>query len=104
MEKIPDIMSRDAAPWRRWYKTARWQQLRERILLRDMFICQRTGVMLIGKHPAPNSPVVDHVKPHRGDEALFWDESNLMSVSKAWHDKAKQAEEQASLQQRGVWH
>ena len=91
-------------PWRRWYKTARWRKLRESILLRDMFTCQRTGVTLIGKHPEPNSAVVDHIKPHRGDEALFWDEANLMSVSKQWHDGAKQAEEQASLQQRGVWY
>lgn len=93
-----------AAPWREWYKTARWQKLRRRILKRDLYTCQQTGVLLIGKHPEPNSPIVDHIKPHRGDPALFWDESNLQALSKAYHDSIKQAEEQASVHQRGVWY
>lgn len=81
--------------FRKWYKTERWQSLRQRVLLRDMFICQKTGVMLIGAHPAPNSPVVDHIRPHRGNPDLFWDENNLQSVSKKWHDSIKQAIEHA---------
>ncbi len=97
-------MSSNAAPWRRWYKTARWQALRLRVMQRDLYTCQVTGVLLIGKHPAPDSPVVDHRQPHRGDETLFWDEANLMTVSKEWHDGAKQKLEQVSVQQRGVWY
>ncbi|MBZ9985682.1 HNH endonuclease [Mesorhizobium sp. BH1-1-5] len=97
-------MSSNAAPWRRWYKTVRWQRLRERILLRDMYTCRKTGVLLIGKHPAPNSPVIHHDKEHRGNELLFWDEDNLMAVSKEWHDSEAQKAEQASLQHRGVWY
>ncbi|AZN71997.1 HNH endonuclease [Georhizobium profundi] len=79
--------------WRAWYKTARWQKLRLKILQRDLYTCQKTGVLLSGKHPAPNSPVVDHKRAHRGDERLFWDEDNLHAVSKAYHDSEKQAEE-----------
>ncbi|TIR00842.1 HNH endonuclease [Mesorhizobium sp.] len=97
-------MSSNAAPWRRWYKTERWRKLRERILLRDMYICQKTGVLLSGKHPAPNSPVIHHDKEHRGNEALFWDEDNLVSVSKQWHDSEAQRQEQETLQHRGVWY
>ena len=59
------------------------------ILARDGYRCTQTGVMLIGKPPADNSPVVDHITPHRGDEALFWDANNLQSVSKRWHDTVK---------------
>ncbi|MBB5704300.1 5-methylcytosine-specific restriction endonuclease McrA [Ochrobactrum daejeonense] len=81
--------------WRAWYKTSKWQRLREQVLVRDGYKCQRTGVLLIGKHPAPNSPVVDHIKPHRGDAALFWDMDNLQSVSKEYHDSIKQAQERA---------
>ncbi len=77
-------------------KTARWQKLRQKILKRDGWRCQQTGVLVIGKYPKPNSAVVDHIKPHRGDEALFWDESNLQTVSKEYHDKTKQ-----KLEQRG---
>lgn len=82
--------------WRKWYKTARWQKLRLECLRRDAFICQQTGVALVGKYPAQNSPVADHVKPHRGDEGLFFDLDNLQAVSKSYHDKEKQRIERNS--------
>jgi hypothetical protein len=81
--------------WRSWYKTARWQRLRETILIRDAFTCQKTGIMLLGKHPAPDSPTVHHRHAHRGDPALFWDPDNLESVAKSWHDSVAQALEHA---------
>jgi 5-methylcytosine-specific restriction endonuclease McrA len=84
-----------AMAWRAWYRTARWQALRQQTLIRDLYRCQKTGVLLSGKHPAPNSPVVDHIKPHSGDPALFWDEANLQAVSKEYHDSIKQAVEHA---------
>ena len=84
--------------WRGWYKTARWQRLRRAVLKRDGFRCQATGELLIGKYPAANSPVVDHVRPHRGDPALFWDEANLQAVSKGYHDSTKQR-----LEAQGRW-
>ena len=82
--------------YRAWYKTARWRKLRETVLQRDGYQCQETGVLLIGKHPAPNAPVVDHIKRHHGDPDLFWDEANLKAVSKAWHDGEKQRLERAA--------
>lgn len=90
-------------PWKAWYKTARWRRLREQVLIRDAYTCQRTGQVLGGKHPAPDSPVVNHKRPHRGDERLFWDIDNLEVVAKSVHDSAIQAEEQSSLHQRGDW-
>lgn len=102
LRRADDGMSRDAyrdaaQPWRRWYKTARWQRVRLGVIRRDKYTCQQTGALCIGKHPAPNSPVVDHIVPHRGDEALFWDESNLQTVSKEFHDREKQRIERADL-------
>lgn len=88
--------------WRAWYKTARWRKLRAKVLERDLFTCQRTGALLTGRYPSPHSAVVDHVKPHRGDPELFWDEENLQAVSKAYHDSVKQAEEQSAI--KGVWY
>lgn len=86
--------ARDArAPWRAWYKTKRWQALRLQVFVRDGFMCQRTGEMCIGRHPAPNSPVANHRVPHRGDPALFWDPANVETVTKAVHDSEIQAEE-----------
>lgn len=34
--------------------------------------------------------VVDHIKPHKGDEALFFDPSNLQSLCAPCHDSTKQ--------------
>jgi len=33
--------------------------------------------------------VVDHIQPHQGDFALFWDEGNWQSLCKPCHDGAK---------------
>jgi 5-methylcytosine-specific restriction enzyme A len=97
-------MSSNAAPWRRWYKLKRWSDLKMQVHVRDRFICQRTGVACIGVHPSPDSPVANHKRPHRGDPELFWDPSNIETVSKAVHDSEIQAQEQGSLNQRGVWY
>lgn len=76
---------------RSWYKSKRWQDLRMAVLTRDLYTCQHTGVLLIGGANEPNSPIVHHKVPHRGDERLFWDIRNLEAVSKAWHDSEAQA-------------
>lgn len=94
--RIYEQKRQDDEEWRQWYGTRRWKDLRRAILIRDMFKCQATGIMLSGRHPEPNSPVVDHIIPHRGDPTLFWDERNLRAVSKKWHDSIKQAMEKGS--------
>ncbi|PWL18836.1 HNH endonuclease [Falsochrobactrum shanghaiense] len=81
-------MSNDARPWQRLYKLARWQRLRERILTEQplCMYCLRAGDV----EPAT---VVDHITPHKGDEAMFWDGSNLQPLCKRCHDSDKQREE-----------
>ena len=37
--------------------------------------------------------VVDHIRPHKGDDRLFWDESNWQPLCKTHHDATKQREE-----------
>ncbi|WP_189367669.1 HNH endonuclease [Mesorhizobium sp. M7A.F.Ca.ET.027.02.1.1] len=86
---------RDEQEWRGWYKTARWQKLKMRVHIRDLFVCQVTGILCVGKHPAPNSPVADHRIEHQGDPDLFWDEENVRTVSKAYHDGERQREQAA---------
>lgn len=92
----------------------------------DLFTCRRCGVceernkatvealrfaglaaeaivdLLLGK--VMTRMVCDHDKPHRGSERLFWDPENHQTMCKPCHDAAKQADEQASLHQRGVWY
>ena len=94
---------RGSQPWKAWYKTKRWQELKLLVHIRDNYTCQRTGRVCGGKYPSPDSPVANHKRPHRGNPALFWDPDNVETVTKAVHDSAIQSEEQASLHTRGVW-
>jgi 5-methylcytosine-specific restriction endonuclease McrA len=34
--------------------------------------------------------VVDHIKPHKGNQALFWNPANWQSLCKRCHDSDKQ--------------
>jgi 5-methylcytosine-specific restriction enzyme A len=88
-------------PWKAWYKLKRWRALRLVIFRRDLYTC-RCGCRLLEGNTS--LLVCDHIKPHRGDERLFWDETNLQTLLKSCHDAAKQRAEQASLNQRGVWY
>jgi 5-methylcytosine-specific restriction protein A len=45
-------------------------------------ICTANG------HTTP-ADVVDHIQPHRGDRALFWDETNWQALCKMHHDSDK---------------
>lgn len=80
-----------SAPWRTWYKTAAWRALRLRIFVRDLFTCQMRGCGAIESDTS--RLVCDHIRPHRGDEAMFWNEDNLQTLCKPCHDRLKQAEE-----------
>lgn len=79
------------APWRAWYRTARWAKLRKAVLLRDLYTCRMCGRVA----PSPDL-VADHIVPHRGDPALFWcGEDGLQTLCSSCHGGAKQAQERA---------
>jgi 5-methylcytosine-specific restriction endonuclease McrA len=83
------------APWRSWYKSARWRALRLVIFARDLYTCQWRGC---GFTTADTSLLVaDHVDPHRGDERLFWSTDNLQTLCKPCHDRHKQRAERAAM-------
>ena len=83
--------SRQLEPWRDWYSLKRWRRLRWAVLLRDLFTCQMAGC---GRALSDTSKLVaDHKIPHRGDPALFWDETNLQTLCTWCHSSLKQAEE-----------
>jgi 5-methylcytosine-specific restriction protein A len=68
-----------------WYKTYRWQKLRERHLAGDPLcvMCRKEGRTTIAK-------ICDHREAHRGDPVKFWDAENLQSLCKPHHDSDKQ--------------
>ena len=75
------------------YKSKHWAMLRNAVLVRDVYQCQRCGVLLSGRYPADNSPVVNHRVPHKGDAELFHDLGNLEAVCKSCHDGDVQSSE-----------
>jgi 5-methylcytosine-specific restriction protein A len=97
MRETRDTRYSPDATVRGWYHSARWQKLRQEVLIRDLYTCQQTGVILTTGRDAPNAAVVHHKVPHRGDEQLFWDINNLEAVSKAYHDSEAQREERNAV-------
>lgn len=77
---------------KRLYNTARWKRTRKEQLSAEplcKFHSARGIVVVAG--------VVDHIKPHKGNEELFFARSNLQSLCKLCHDSAKQAQEKGGL-------
>jgi 5-methylcytosine-specific restriction protein A len=66
---------------------ARWRKARTRFLAAHPLCteCHALGIICAAQ-------VVDHVRPHKGDQALFWDETNWQSLCTA-HHSAKTARE-----------
>ena len=83
-----------ALPDRGWYKTAEWQRLRWRILVRDMFTCAFCGRV----EGQTKNLVADHKVRHRFNAQLFWDEANLQTLCKPCHDSVKQRMEKGGAE------
>jgi 5-methylcytosine-specific restriction protein A len=52
-----------------------------------------------GNRCARPATVVDHVKPHRGDNALFWDKTNWQPLCGPCHNSRKQSLERRTQNQ-----
>jgi 5-methylcytosine-specific restriction endonuclease McrA len=65
------------ADWHWVYDDKRWPTLRDQVLSEEA-LC-RAGC---GRPPG----VVDHIRPHRGDETLAFDRANLQAMCKPCHD------------------
>ena len=74
----------------------RWQKARERYL-RLHPLC----VMCKAEKRVTVANTVDHRIPHRGDQTLFWDESNWQALCATHHSGDKQAiEKSGQVRQR----
>ena len=60
---------------------SRWRKARGRFLKAHPLCvqCQKQGKLT-------QATVVDHIVPHRGDQQLFWNESNWQPLCKSCHD------------------
>lgn len=75
-------------PWRPWYKTARWEAVRQRVFLRDGYTCQcGCGTLIV----EPRERVADHIDPDaKRSEATFFDPDQVQTLWKPHHDGWKQ--------------
>lgn len=62
--------------------THKWNEARL-VWLRAKPLCTRC--MQSGHIQAAS--VVDHIRPHKGDKGLFWDQANWQSLCKPCHDR-----------------
>lgn len=97
-ERERDKQRSQTQHWRAWYNSQRWRKLRDEVRLRDLYTCQRCGILCAGK----GKSAVDHKKPHKGDEAKFFDASNLQLLCKPCHDSERQKEDRQVIS--GVWY
>lgn len=69
---------------------ARWQRVRAAYLRRNPLcvLCQRVGQVR-------TATVVDHITPHKGDQALMWDPANFQALCKDHHDLKTASEDGA---------
>ncbi|WP_118138741.1 HNH endonuclease signature motif containing protein [Oceanicella sp. SM1341] len=67
---------------REWYGTARWKRARLGFLAVHPLCaeCQSLGLVEAATE-------VDHVTPHRGDAALFWDPRNWQGLCRPCHSR-----------------
>lgn len=63
-----------------------WEKARAAFLKEHRF-CRRCG---------RTATTVDHIRPHKGDQLLFWDKSNWQALCTSCHSGAKQSEERRS--------
>lgn len=94
MPKVHDYRSEAAAEYRKLYRLPAWKKLRQQIILRDLGVCKFCECICVtGQRDHPRLATVDHIKPHEGDEALFWDPANLQLLCAVCHSGAKQSAE-----------
>lgn len=69
---------------------ARWQKYRLRFLAAHPLCCLCAVDGPPGGDGRPMvvaASVVDHIKAHKGDQALFWDEKNHRGICRPHHDQ-----------------
>ena len=104
------VLPSPSQSYKRLYWTRRWRVMRASQLAAQPLccFCKQRGLIV-------EAGVVDHIKPHKGDESLFFAPENLQSLCKPCHDGAKAEAESRGfvrgcgldglpLDQRHHWH
>lgn len=78
--------------------TYAWKKARDRYLMSNA-LCVMCIELEARITPAS---VVDHVKPHKGDMVLFWDETNWQALCVSHHSSHKQRLERSGKETRVI--
>jgi hypothetical protein len=82
-----DARRRSRYEWRKWYGLQRWRR-RAKAQLASYPLC----CMCEAEGRVEVATTADHIVPHRGDWALFW-EGELQSLCSYHHNSTKHSEE-----------
>jgi 5-methylcytosine-specific restriction protein A len=81
-KQVDSEYNRTSRPFKHLYNASRWKKLRKQFLQEHPICveCEAKGVIKA-------ATVVDHIEAHKGDEELFWNQSNWQPLCKCCHDK-----------------
>lgn len=97
--QTPRIATMQDGSWRTDKQSAaargyghKWREARAGYLLKHPLCvyCAKLGKVTAAS-------VVDHIEPHRGDMALFWQRENWQSLCASCHNSAKAKQEYGSM-------
>jgi 5-methylcytosine-specific restriction protein A len=75
---------KNGSPTSRGYNS-KWVRA-SKAFLREHPLCACEQCMS-GQLRVTPATVVDHIRPHKGDQKLFWDKSNWQAMAKRCHDR-----------------
>ena len=81
-KEIDKEYNKSNRPYKKLYNSNHWQRLRKHVLAK-----QPLCVICLKEKRITPATVVDHIKPHKGDEKLFFDINNLQPLCKSCHDR-----------------
>ena len=80
-----------------FYATARWRNARRRFLMAHPLCVDCAGLGLVVA-----AQDVDHIRPHRGDARLMWDQTNWQALCKSCHSRKTAREVFAAATPGGI--
>lgn len=94
-KEVDSDYNKNSRPYKHLYNSSRWRKLRLQFLSAHPLCetCKKHSVIKA-------SEVVDHSRPHKGNERLFWDDSNWQALCKSCHDR-KTAKEDGRWGRKG---
>lgn len=95
-KQVDSEYNKTSRPFKHLYNTSRWKKLRKQFLQEHPLCveCKFKGAIKA-------AIVVDHIEAHKGDEGLFWNQSNWQPLCKECHDR-KTAKEDGRFGKKNI--